>query len=191
MDSTNQYSKKTIFPSLGVDQLGTQVGLAMPGDLVKFHMTASYSAIRPKFKIAGKKFGAETMRTKEYLSTQVVGSTAFIEVSIPPTISATATTTGKTKSVAEFLAPYARSMTLGETAEFFIDFKSLDEKSKNLFFQERLKGQYKSLPTDAQSLTILLDCFRIVRSDPAGKKRVEHHRPNRNGNGAKAFGSYM
>ena len=184
MDSTIQNNKKMIFPSPGVDQLGTQVGQAMPGDLVKFHMVASYSAMRPKFKIAGKKFGAERMRTEEYLSTPIVGSTAFIEISIPPTPIAVK------KSVVEFLAPYAQTMTLGETAEFFFDFKSLDEKTKNLFFQEVLKGQYKSLPTDAQSITIVLDCFRIVRSD-LGKQQVEYRRPNRNGNGAKAFGSYM
>jgi hypothetical protein len=56
--------------------------------------------------------------------------------------------------------------------------------------EEILKDQDKSLPTDAQSITIILDFFRIVRSY-FGKKRVEYHRPNRNGNGAKAFGSYM
>ena len=56
--------------------------------------------------------------------------------------------------------------------------------------EEILKDQDKSLPTDAQSITIILDFFRIVRSY-FGKKRVEYRRPNRNGNGAKAFGSYM
>ena len=72
MDSTIQNNKKMIFPSPGVDQLGTQVGQAMPGDLVKFHMVASYSAMRPKFKIAGKKFGAERMRTEEFFLPQTI-----------------------------------------------------------------------------------------------------------------------
>jgi hypothetical protein len=192
MDWTKYSKKVVVVASPGVDQLGTEVGRAMPGDQVKFHMLASYTALRPKFRIALKTFGADTLRTKEYLSTLIDGSTAFMEVSIPST-SATIGTLKKSspQSVADFLVPYVQTMTLGETAEFFIDFKLLDEKTKSLFFQERLKGQYESLPTDAQSLTIVLDCFRIVRSDPAGEKRVEHCRPNRNGNGAKAFESSM
>jgi hypothetical protein len=183
-DWTTKYgTKKVLFIGPGVDQLGRQVGLPVPGDVVKLHMTASYSALRPMFKVGGSKFGSVKMREKEFLSTHIVGEGAFVVVQIPITYQ-------PPQSVAEILAPFVQGMVLGETAQFAFDLETMDDKTKNLFFtaftKEKIhKGHYKNLPTDALKLTIVLDSFRIVRG------QTEHRRPNRNGAGAKALGSYM
>jgi hypothetical protein len=195
--STNKYAtKKVLFVGPGVDQLGRPVGLPIPGDIVKLHMTASYSALRPKFQVGGGKFkfGSVKMREKEFLSSHIVGECAFFVVQIPTT-SSTTTTDSRLSSespqqsvVADVLAPFVQGMVLGETAQFVLDLEAMDDKTKNVFFntQEKLhKGQYKTLPADALKLTIVLDSYRIVRN------KTEHRRPNRNGTGAKQLGSYM
>ena len=170
MDWTKYSKKVVVVASPGVDQLGTEVGRAMPGDQVKFHMMASYTAPRPKFRIALKTFGADTLRTKEYLSTLIDGSTAFMEVSIPTT-SATKGTLKKSspQSVADFLVPYVQTMTLGETAEFFIDFKLLDEKTKSCFSKRDSRGNTKAsrrMPSRLPSYWIVSGLFAVI---PPGK----------------------
>jgi hypothetical protein len=94
------------------------------------------------------------------------------------------------QSAADVLAPFVQDMVLGETARFCIDLEAMDKQTKDLFLTafttEKLhKGHYKTVPEDALKLTIVLDSFRIVRG------KTEHRRPNRNGTGAKALGSYM
>ena len=72
----------------GLDQLGNEIGMPEPGDVVKCHMKASY--IAPMRPLLG--FGKKTPRKKEFLDTSIKGETCFYEVTIPP-----ATTTMKKK----------------------------------------------------------------------------------------------
>jgi hypothetical protein len=182
------FKKEMIFSSEGVDQLGRQVGIPLPQDVVKLHIKGSYASTRPLFKIGKKGFGASKLRKMEFLSSHIIGETAFFEVPIQTTTSSTKVP----KTVAEILEPCVRTMVLGEQSIFTLDFASMDETTKDLFCGAKIhKGHYKNMPRDAEKLIFDLDSFRIVRPDPSKKNvKIEHYRKSRNGLGASMPGSF-
>mmetsp|Transcript_26507 Transcript_26507/g.58105 ORF Transcript_26507/g.58105 Transcript_26507/m.58105 type:complete len:187 (+) Transcript_26507:99-659(+) len=168
--------KIILVKSPGKDQLGIDVGTPQPGDVAKVHMTASYLAEEPLFKIGRRQIGAKP-RTKEFLSTHIVGDTAFFDFPIPKEPKAPTSAT-------DILGQWVQGMPLGEHALFTFDFTEMDEKIKSFFLNKKLhKGQYKNIPAEAQRLTFEIDSFRIVRNKV-------HVRPSRYGTGASTPGSF-
>ncbi|KAL3909718.1 MAG: hypothetical protein SGILL_007975, partial [Bacillariaceae sp.] len=150
---------------------------------VKFHMKASFAAEKPLFKLGKKKVGVK-LRKKEFLNTHIVGDTAFFEVEIP-------TETTKSPTTAdEIFASCVRSISLGDSAVFFLDVDSMDPKASKTFQHKLHKGHYKNVAAGTQQLFLEIDSFRIVRTDPTTNLKIEHHRQNRNGTGASMPGSF-
>ena len=166
-----KFEKKitTPSPSNGADQLGREVGTPLPGDVVKLHGTASYESNRPLFKIGSKNFGANKLRKTEFLSTHIVGETGFIQAKI------SSSPTKAPTSAADVLAQCVQTMMLGESAQFILDFASMDSTTQDLFCNTKIhKGHYKSIPRDAEKLVFELDLFRV------GRDETEHFRTKRN-----------
>ena len=170
--------KQILFSSHGKDQLDRDVGKALPGDTAKCHLKASFTAELPSFTIGKKTFGVK-VREKEFLSTRVVGSTAFFEVEIPTVIAESPTT------FEEILAECLRTMSLGEAALFRFDFASLDPKVCKEMQHKLHKGHYSTVPENAQELLLEIESFRIARDT------TEHFRVSRYGsNGGRMPGSF-
>lgn len=187
MDYDSLKLNKTVLfdASPGVDQLKRHVGIPVPGDVVKLHMTASYAAMRPLFKVAGKSVGPVKLREKEFLSTHIVAATAFYEVKI---LAETPTASDDLSALA-IVTHCVKGMMLGEKARFANDFESMSDATKHSFLnQKHHKGQYKKLSPDTVKLIFDLETFRIVRLDPAQKNTsIEHFRKNRYGTAAGGY----
>lgn len=158
----------------GKDQLGNIIGKPQPGDIAKVHVKMSYIANRPLLKIGIIRIGKEKPRKTEFLSTSIIGETAFFEVHISKN-------TESCSSFDDILSAYVSQMMLGETSRFTFE---LDEKTRNLFTRSLHKGHYQNIPDAATGIRLEIDSYRIVRGNN------EYRRPNRNGTGAAMPGSF-
>jgi len=193
----NSSTKKTVLVDTGkgLDQLGNEIGMPRPGDVVKCHMKASYLAPRPwLLGVFGKK---KTLRKKEFLDTGRIGTTCFYEVTIP-----NITTTTKTKehpaTAQDIITGWIQTMTLGEVAKFVLDLKELPEHDcpniKSMFVTKQQssssklqllhRSQHAHVPENIQQMTFQISSFRIIRN------RKEHRRKDQNGRGGKMWGSF-
>lgn len=161
----------------GEDQLGNSVGLPREGDLVKFHVKAAFFAKRPKLQLGKIKF-LEKRRPVQFISTHIIGDTAFVEIKItsdqPEPVKAL-------DDIVGFMRMFVHGMQLGEVATFTLSSSEFEVPEEN---SKLCKGHYATLGEDADELMFEIDLFRIVRG---GK---EHRCRNRYGQGARIPGSY-
>lgn len=183
-----QRTKKTVIVDTekGLDQLGNEIGMPRPGDVVKCHMKASYIApMRPPWG-----FGKKTPRKKEFLDTARIGETCFYEVRIPPTVPPTIATKAedhKSKTTArDIITEWIRTMTLGQVAKFELDLNQLQDEYpevKRIFVTKTSsstrpllhRSQYAHVPETIQQVIFEISSFRIIR------KQREHRRKEQNG----------
>ena len=187
-------TKKTVIVDTGkgLDQLGHEIGMPQPGDVVKCHMKASYIAPMCRSWLFG--FGKKTLRKKEFLDTSRIGETYFYEVTIPPVV----TTTTKTKqhpstTAQDIITGWIQTMTLGEVAKFKLDLNELQydyPKVKWVFVTKtssspsssssaRLlldRSQYAHVPENVQQVSFQISPFRIIRNQKEHRRKVQNVR---------------
>ena len=174
-------TKKTVIVDTekGLDQLGHEIGVPQPGDVVKCHMRASYIA---PMSLWG--FGKKTLRKKEFLDTSRIGETCFYEVTIPKAVPPTMTTKTKehqaTTTARDIITGWIQTMTLGQVAKFELDLNQLQDEypeAKWIFVSKPLlhRSQYAHVPETVQKVTFEISSFRIIR------KQKEHRRKEQNG----------
>lgn len=168
------------------------VGKPQVGDVAQIHLDASYTSMRPLFRIGLAKF-AEKERKKDFLSTHIIGSTAFFDLVMTKNIleehpAAPTTFRG-------LLALCARDMVLNESASFVFD---VNESSKHDWKKivtsmgKEHRGHFANVPDTVLTVTLKIDMFRIQRypSEKAEKRKSHHYRIDRNGRGGRMPGSF-
>jgi hypothetical protein len=190
---TLPYTSKTVTFSAqtGKDQLGNVIGKPQLGDVAQIHLDASYTSVRPFFRLGFIKLGLKE-RKKDFLSTHIIGDTAFFDLEM--TKSVMADPPAEPKNFDELLAICARSMVLGEAATFVLDFSEQQQPYvKGLVVKAgRLhKGHFANVPDTALTMTLKIDSFRIQRRQEENDgKRKSHYRVSRNGMGGSMPGSF-
>lgn len=175
-------TKKTVIVDTGkgLDQLGHEIGMPQPGDVVKCHIKASYSAPVPL------PFGKKILRKKEFLDTSTIGETCFYEVTIPAKTNDQETTT----TARDIITGWIQTMTLGEVAKFKLDLNQLqddDREVKWLFVTKRSsssssssmqplmhRSQFAHVPETIQQVTFQISLFRMIRKQKEHRRKVQN-----------------
>lgn len=169
-------TKKTVIVDTekGLDQLGNEIGVPQPGDVVKCHIKASYSVPM------SLPFGKKILRKTEFLDTSRIGETCFYEVTIPTkTHEHQPTTTAQ-----DIITGWIQTMPLGQVAKFKLDLNQLQEKDpevKWLFVSKTSssypllhRSQYAHVPATAQQITFQISSFRIIRKQKEHRRKVQN-----------------
>lgn len=160
----------------GLDQLGNEIGVPQPGDVVKCHIKASY--VEPMSLPWG--FGKKILRKKEFLDTSRIGETCFYEVTIPTKTYEHQTTT----TAQDIITGWIQTMPLGQVAKFQLDLNQLQEKDpevKWLFVSKTSssypllhRSQYAHVPATVQQITFQISSFRIMRKQKEYRRKVQN-----------------
>jgi hypothetical protein len=148
-----------------------------------------YNSVCPLFKLGSIKV-ANKPRTKEFISTHIVGETAFFDLDMSKAVFSDSPPDPKTMN--DLLAQCVRDMVLGESATFAFDVTGKSSYVKDIVRNSgKLHGgHYASVPEDANSIVLELDLFRIYREDITSGKRKSHYRISRHGLGGSMPGSF-
>jgi hypothetical protein len=108
---------------------------------------------------------ANKARTKEFISTHLVGETAFFDLDMSKATFSDSPADPKTLN--DLLALCVRDMVLGESATFAFDIMGTSSYIKDIVRNSGKlhRGHYANVPQDADSMILDLDLFRIYRED--------------------------